>query len=48
MYVIETSDGVKGTLVDAFATNADVTVSAFMNQVHDIHKEMVGSDHPEV
>lgn len=47
MYVIETNDGVKGTLVDAFGTYADVSVSAFMRQVDDIHKRMVHSDHPK-
>jgi hypothetical protein len=47
MYVIETNDGVKGTLVDAFGTYSDVSVSAFMKEVEDIHKKTVKHDHPE-
>ncbi len=33
MYVIESSDGLKGTLVDAYGAYADRKVSEFMNQV---------------
>lgn len=47
MYVIETRDGVKGTLVDAFGTYSDDSVSAFMKQVEDIQKKTVKRDHPE-
>ncbi|HRO42791.1 MAG TPA: hypothetical protein PL009_08145 [Flavipsychrobacter sp.] len=47
MYVIETNDGVKGTLVDAFGTYSDVSVSAFMKEVEDIHKKAVRNDRPE-
>ena len=39
MYVIETNDGIKGTLIDAFGTYSDVSVSAFMQQVEDIQKK---------
>jgi len=47
MYVIETNDGVKGTLVDAFGTYSDVSVSAFMKEVEDIQKKTVKHDRPE-
>lgn len=33
MYVIETNDGVKGTLIDAYGAYADIKVSEFFNQV---------------
>lgn len=39
MYVIETSDNTKGTLIDAFGTYSDVSVAAFMQQVEDIQKK---------
>ncbi len=39
LYVVETSDGKKGTLVDAYGPYADPRVSAFMQQVEDIHKK---------
>ncbi len=39
MYVIETSDGTKGTLIDAFGTYSDGSVNAFMKEVQDIHKK---------
>lgn len=40
LYVIETVDGVKGTLVDAYGTYSDGTVNKFMRQVEDIHKRV--------
>lgn len=45
LYVIETSDGMKGTLVDAYGTYSDVKVNAFMQEVEDIQKKVVKSDH---
>jgi len=39
MYVIETSDGLKGTLVDAYGAYADRQVSEFMNHVESIQKK---------
>lgn len=33
MYVIETSDGLKGTLIDAYGPYADRKLSEFMNHV---------------
>ena len=38
LYVIETDDGNRGTLVDAYGTYNDARVTQFMNQVHSIHK----------
>lgn len=39
MYVIETTDGQKGLLVDAYGPYADEHVSNFMKAVEDIHKK---------
>jgi len=39
MYVIETTDGVKGTLVDAYGPYADVKLSEFMQQVESMQKK---------
>jgi len=39
MYVIETSDGLKGTLVDAYGAYADRQVSEFMDHVESIQKK---------
>jgi hypothetical protein len=39
MYVIETHDGQKGTLVDAYGAYADEKVSAFFQQVESIQKK---------
>lgn len=39
MYVIETTDGQKGLLIDAYGPYADETVSKFMQEVEDIHKK---------
>ncbi len=41
MYVIETNDGLKGTLVDAYGPYADVKLSEFMQQVESIQKKVV-------
>jgi hypothetical protein len=38
MYVIETSDGLKGTLIDAYGPYADRKLGEFMNQVESIQK----------
>lgn len=38
LYLIETSDGSKGTLVDAYGTYSDSGVGAFIRAVQDIHK----------
>lgn len=44
LYVIETNDGVKGTLVDAYGSYADAKVTAFMAEVEDINKKTVNND----
>lgn len=44
MYVIETNDGAKGTLVDAYGPYSDVHVSKFFEQVESIQKKTVKSD----
>jgi hypothetical protein len=38
LYWIETSDGRKGILVDAYGAYADVKVTNFIHEVEDIHK----------
>ena len=40
MYVIETTDGLKGTLVDAYGPYADVKLSEFMQQVESFEKKV--------
>ncbi len=40
MYVIETADGAKGTLVDAYGAYSDTKVTAFMEQVDSIQKKV--------
>jgi len=39
LYVIETSDGIKGTLTDAFGTYSDPNVNNFMLEVDKIKKK---------
>jgi len=39
LYVIETDDGAKGTLVDAYGTYADVDVAKVMTEVESIAKK---------
>lgn len=39
MYVIQTTDGSKGTIIDAYGPYADGKVNAFMNEVEDIQKK---------
>ena len=41
LYVIETSDGVKGTLVDAYGTYNDPKVTRFMQDVETIRKKII-------
>jgi len=40
LYVIETSDGRKGTLVDAYGLYADDNIGQFMVEVEDIQKKV--------
>lgn len=44
LYVIETNDGVKGTLVDAYGPYADRKVQAFIEEVENINKKAVHND----
>lgn len=44
LYVIETDDGIKGTLTDAYGPYADANVTKFIDQVNDINKKTVNSD----
>lgn len=40
LYIIETTDGPKGTLIDAYGTYADSDVNEFITAVHDFHKQV--------
>ena len=44
LYVIETNDGLKGTLVDAYGAYADATVNSFMEEVENISKKTPPGD----
>ena len=41
LYIIETNDGTKGTLVDAYGTYNNQKVSSFMHDVEAIKKKIV-------
>ena len=41
LYVIETNDGTKGTLIDAYGVYNDAKVTQFMKEVESIHKKVV-------
>ena len=43
LYAIETSDGIKGTLTDAFGTYADENVQKFMANVEEVMKKTSSS-----
>jgi hypothetical protein len=44
LYAIETDDGTKGTLVDAYGVYADEEVGNFITQVQDINKKAIGEE----
>lgn len=44
MYVIETNDGTKGTLVDAYGTYSSPEVNQFILEVERINKKVVKED----
>ena len=44
LYVIETSDGTKGTLIDAFGTYSDPNVNNFLLEVEKIRKKTESKD----
>jgi hypothetical protein len=39
LYLIETTDGRKGTLIDAYGAEADVKISNFVREIEDIQKK---------
>jgi hypothetical protein len=41
MYIVETSDGLKGTLIDAYS-HSDTGITQFINEVEDIRSKMNG------
>jgi hypothetical protein len=47
LYVIQTDDGAKGTLVDAYGTYSDENVAKVMRQVEDIAKRNTTSDNKQ-
>ncbi|MEW6468885.1 MAG: hypothetical protein AB1458_08175 [Bacteroidota bacterium] len=42
LYAIETDDGTRGTLVDAYGPYSDTRVTEFMQKVEEIHKKAKG------
>lgn len=44
LYVIQTNDGVKGTLVDAYGTYASQEVNEFMLAVENMNKKVVSTE----
>jgi len=44
LYALETDDGIKGTLVDAYGPYADSKVVAFMAEVERLHKGATKDD----
>jgi hypothetical protein len=48
MYQIETSDGLKGVLVDAYGPYADEKTNVFMQQVEDIQKKVEKKDDVDI
>jgi len=44
LYVIETNDGAKGMLVDAYGPYADAVVNNFITDVEEINKKVVKGD----
>lgn len=43
LYVLETDDGVKGTLIDGYGIYDDASISKFMRDVENIQKKTVKS-----
>jgi hypothetical protein len=39
LYALQTADGVKGTLIDAYGPYADPAVTHFMQEVENMHKK---------
>lgn len=47
LYTIQTADGVKGMLIDAYGAYSDVKVSDFMTHVENINKKVTGNNEPQ-
>lgn len=47
LYVVETTDGVKGMVIDAYGTYADDDVTKFMKHVEEINKNVEKRDKSE-
>jgi hypothetical protein len=45
LYVIETDDGAKGTIMDAYGMYADLNIDKFIKQVEDISKKHTTAEH---
>ena len=43
LYAIETNDGTKGTLTDAFGPYADINIDKFIKKVEDINSKAAGN-----
>ncbi|WP_206197731.1 hypothetical protein [Terrimonas sp.] len=48
LYAVETTDGAKGTLVDAFGPYADEKVDKFMKDVEEIYKKNTATEKAEL
>lgn len=44
LYVIETVDGQKGTLIDAYGPYSDAKVTSFMQEIEDVNKKTKKGD----
>jgi hypothetical protein len=47
LYAIETNDGKKGTLTDAFGPYSDINITKFIANVEEIHKVIVHHKHAD-
>ncbi len=45
LYVIETDDGAKGTIMDAYGMYADAGIDQFIKEVEDISKKHTTANH---
>jgi hypothetical protein len=45
LYIIETGDGAKGTLTDAYGMYADADIDKFIKEVEDISKKHTTANH---
>jgi|SRR4029453_5038459 hypothetical protein len=47
LYEIETSDGCRGTLIDAYGVYADSRIGEFISEVKEIHKKVPHAENPK-